>query len=643
MSEEKRKSIRDAYAEFKKNPELKEQDLVKCLQNMKDDFQAERNQGLERIWRNNLAFYSGNHYVRDPLSSGSSYKVRVRENHTNNTISRIVSLVVQNIPIVRAFPASSDYMDVQNSDNTEAYLKYFARVQKQEEKIARLVKNSCIFGSGFGFRSWDPDAGDKIMLYKEETGEKEDIETMFKGDIRLDIDDPFKVFVRPGIEFIDDMYDFVRSVPASRSAIEDKYGPVPSEPVKTMNAYTQRIRESDDIVLVNHYYHKPTAWFEEGLYACWVGSKLLKVRPAKACEKRLPLYHLPFDKNPMSFYGTSSIEQIMDLQEQLNRASSMIIEARNLVARPRVFASNEAKIAAQSLSDRPGEITRYALAGGPPQFVVPSFNFAEMAEHKSDIRAAIGQVSGITTASRGEIPAAARTALALQLVLEQDRSQYAPFIKTLFQVVLDIAYGVLETAADYIDEDDPRTIKVEGVNSDSRTFHGKMIPSPLDLYLEDTNPLGWTAGSRIENTLQLVQYGVIKDPNQVLEMLKLNSPDPAFEMQKIQRRTQQKEMDLLNKGQLVKIGTEDDDAIHLDEITKVVAGFDFRFRPQAVQDAYLDHVKQHKERFGQMTQGQQQAAKVASNPQEIEAASNTLAPPQAGDQLEKLLSSSRAG
>jgi hypothetical protein len=641
---EKKESIKDAWVKLKNNPDIEEKNFVKCLQSIKDDFQDERNMGLERTWKNNLAFYAGNHYVRDPISNQSTYKVRLRENHTNNTISRIISIVVQNLPIVKTFPASSSYIDVQNAESTEGYLKYFWRVQKLEEKIARLVKNTCIFGSGFGFRSWDPDAGEKITLYKDEIKGQEDVETMFNGDIKVDIDDPFKIFVRPGIEFIDDMHDFIRSVPTSRQAIEAKYGPVPSEPVKTMNVYTQRIRESDEIVMVNHYYHKPTPWFEEGLYACWVGTKLLKARPAKESERKLPLYHLPFDKNPMSFYGTSSIEQIMDLQEQLNRAASHIVEARNLISRPRVFASNEAKIAAQSLSDRPGEITRYALAGGPPQFVVPPFNFAEMANHKADLRNAIGQVSGITTASRGEIPSATKTALALQLVLEQDRSQYAPFIKSLFQVILDLAYGILYTAADYIDEDDPRTIKIEGVSSDSRLFHGKMVPSPLDLYLEDTNPFGWTAAGRIEQIGYLAEIGVIKDRNQILDMLKINSSDPAFEIQKIQRRTQQKEMELLNKGKLVEIGPEDDDAIHLDEITKVVAGFDFKFRPKAVQDVYLAHIKAHKERYASLNApAPQQTGGVSVSQPETAMGAAQLAPPQVGNKLQELITSPRAG
>ncbi len=640
---EKKKSIRDAWANFKSDPVTGESAMIKAINSLKEDFQNERATSLERDWRNKLAFYSGNHYVRDPISNQSTYKVRLRENHINNTISRIQSIVVQNLPIVRAFPVSDSYQDVQNSDNTEAYLKYFWRVQKIEEKISRWVKNTLIFGSSFSHRGWDSDAGEEITLFKDETGADQDIETMFKGDIRIDIDDPFKILIRPGIEHLDDMYDYIRSLPTSRASIEEKYGEVPSEPVRTMNAYTNRVRESDDIVLVHHYYHKPTPWFEEGLYACWVGAKLLKARPAKKSERKLCLQHLAFDKNPMSFYANASIDQLMDLQEQLNRAASAIVESRNLIARPRVFAANQSKIAAQSISDRPGEIIRFDQAGGPPQFVTPSFNFAEMQAHKSDLRNAIGQVSGITTASRGEIPQAARTALALQLVMEQDRSQYAPFIKHLFQNILDLAYGILYTAADYIDENDPRVIKIEGKNTESRTFHGGMVPSPLDLYLEDTNPFGWTAAGRREAIESLVEKGILTDKNQVLEMLKINSADPAFEMQSIQRKTQQKEMELLNKGEFVPIGPEDFDPDHLDEITKVVASFEFRYRPQAVQDAYLDHIRQHKERLASI-QGTGQgipAKKVSRSPDEM--AAQQLAPAQPGQNIQDLLVSSRAG
>jgi hypothetical protein len=650
MSEEKRDSIRDAFSNYMKaaasgDAAIQESKLIGCLNKFKDNWTDERKKHHDNKWVDNIAFYAGDHDARMG-NSQSNYRVRVRENHTNNIINRLLSIIVQNLPITRVFPNTTASDDVRNAETAEMWAKYLWRTKKLEMKWMKFVKYALIMGNGFFIRRWDPDLGGKLVLSESETNSGSDEVTTYRGDVRADIADPFKLAFRPGIDEMDDHYDCIHSEPVSRASIEDKYGSIDAKGISAMNAYTGETRQDDEMIMINHYYHKPTPWFEEGMYACWAGSKLLKCRAATESETILPVVHLPFDKAPMKFFGMAPIEQIMDMQEQLDRAASMIVEARNLMYRPRVLAPNQCKVPGQSLSDRPGEIIRFdAVNGLMPKFETPGFNFTEMANHKADLRNGMSQVSGITTASRGEIPNAARTALALQLVLEQDRSQYLPFIKTLFQCILDSMQGLLMTSAEFIDEEDPRAIKIEGAVVQSRLFHGGMVPTPLDMYLEDTNPLGWTAGGRVEQIGELIKFGILKDRSQVLEMLKINSPDPAFEFININRTTAQQEIELLNKGQVLEIGPEDDDAVHLEEHTKIPAGFNYRKLPEQVRMAHEDHIKAHKERIkaamqsqAAQSQGGMPAPASQATPEQLAA---VQAPANPAGSMEKLLSKPR--
>lgn len=589
-------NIKDLVATYLKDQSNKDK-LIGFLEGTRERWMNERRVKYDRQWQNALSFYQGDHYVRDVAQTASQYKVRLRENHTNNHIQRMVSIFAQNLPITRVFPESISSEDLEDAESCEAYLKYQWRTKRLEQTFCKFVKYATIFGSGFMFTGWDPHKGGKLMLSSDETdtGEKEIRD--FSGDHEIKVDDPFRIVVRPGIDNIDDMFDFYRSVPANRTEIEGLYGKTESDSARIMNPYTRSVQIEQDTIIVHHYYHKPTPGYEEGCYVCWTGKTILKVGPYPDDSGALNLIHLPFDETPLRFYGVAPIDQIIDLQEQLNKAASMIVEARNLVARPRVAVSHEAKMPTQSLSDRPGEVLRYAQAGGAPTFFVPSFNFGELAAHKSDVRNAIGQVTGMSMASRGEIPAAARTALALQLVLEQDRSQFAPFIKQFYSCINQAMYLVLQQAAQNISEEDPRMVKIEGQYSLSKPFHGGMVPSPLDIYLEDTNPLGWLAASRIETVLEMAKLGVLKGPEQVLDMIGLNSPDPALEMRKIQKQAAQKENTLLAQGIMLEIMPEDDDVAHLDEHTKPVASFSFRKKPKPVQDAHIQHIESHKQRL----------------------------------------------
>lgn len=509
----------------------------------------------------------------------------------------MLSVFMQNLPIPRVFSNSTEYEDSQKAESTEQYLKAFHRKKKMELRYMKLIKYSIGFGSAFAYRRWNSEVGGKVLLDASETKSGKEEVQLYHGDSEVKIDDPFKIAVRSGIDEMEDMYDIIRSEPVNRWSVIARYGELEADPVKALDAYTGDIRVDEDLVMQHHYYHRPTPWFEEGLYACWVGKKLIKVREATPNETTLPIIHLPFDRPYMKFYGTSTIEQVMDLQEQLNRAAGMIVEARNLVARPRVVVANEAEVPMQSLTDRPGEKIPWKYGPwGAPKFEVPSFNFTELANHKGDVRNALSQVSGITSASRGEVPSATRTALALQLVLEQDRSQYLPFIKTYHDAILSINEGICMDAAEYIDEEDPRSIKIEGMEG-SKPFHGGMVPDPLDMYLEDSNPLGWTSSARTEATMELATTGIVKDENKILEMLHLKNDDPAYKTLKINKQAAMKEIEIMNRGIPVEIGPEDNDPIHLDDHTNFIASFSFKKLPKAVQDAHIAHAKAHKARL----------------------------------------------
>jgi len=627
MSSEKRQSVRDAYTQYLKDPNLNEGKLVSCLENYRTDWLGERQGTHDSIWRDNLSFYAGNHYIRD-RSPSNGYRVKLRENHTNNIIQRMISVFVQNMPICRVFPSSVDRTDVDNAESTEFFGKYIWRVKKLEQLFIKYVKYTAIFGNGFIIPSYDPDAGGEISLDASETESGDPEIRKYRGDIAFKVADPFKIIPRPGIEEMDDMYDIIHSDPVNKSYLEAKYGCVEADPAKGYNVYSGEMRKDEEMVMQHHYYHKSTPWFPEGLYVCWAGKKLLRVRKAnKAESKRLPTIHLPFDKPPMRFWAISSIEQVMDLQEQLDRAASMIIEARNLIARPRVISSHEAAIPSQMITDRPGDHLRYKMAGGKPEFYVPNFNFSEMAAHKADVRNAMGQVSGISSASRGEVPQATRTALALQLVLEQDRSQYLPFIKTFHSTISDTMMQGFENAAEFIDSEDPRMVKIEGVEG-SKPFHGGMVPTPLDIYLEDTNPLGWTAAGRVEQVGHLIERGLITDRNQALEMLHINSPDPSYKTIRVSKQTASRENQQLRKGVFMEVMSEDIDPIHLDEHAHEMQGFAYKEYPRPVKDAFEAHVNLHKDR---MQQGQAPAPGPGGGPPkkaDSEAAQAILAAPQ---------------
>ncbi len=622
--------IKDAWLKLINDKD--DSELLKCVQNYKDQWLKDRQVSQDGKWRQSRLFYTGDHFVRSgSLLEGSQYRVRVKENHINNTVQRIQSIFVQNMPIVRVFPNTSDYKDQQDAETSEAYLKMYARKNELAIKYASLVKLGCMFGNGFLYRYYDPEATGTMTFDSQQNVNV----VKYTGDIKTKVESPLRYCFRPGIFEMKDHYDYIRFEPAVKADLESVYGEINSEPFKVFNSITGTTRVDDDLIVKNEYWHKPTSWFPEGLYVCWAGNKILKAMEwpfeDKSGNKKdeWNVSHLVFDDVSEQFWGLSTIEQVMDLQEQLNKAAGMIIEARNLMARPRVVSSNEAQIPIQSLSDRPGEHIKYKLAGGAPQFIVPNFNFGELSAHKTDLRQALGDVAGVSTASRGDVPANIKTATALQMVLEQDRSQFVPFIQRFHSVVNDNYYGVLSMSAQFISEDDARAVKLSQTYGAARMFHGGTVPSPLDVQLDNTNSLGWTPAMKAERVDTMIDKGLITDPNVAMEMLDLNLPNPAFEYIKINRQTAQQEIEKMNEMKPQEIGVADDHAVHLREHDKFIAQFAFKSMMPMVRQLHLDHRQAHLDAMAQAAP-QDPGAMGGPAPPPVEGAVNPMAPPMPG-------------
>jgi hypothetical protein len=272
--QDKKKPLKDLFKSFIDNPDQNGDGLVTRLQSNKEQWVQDRDKFVARGWRQNIAFYGGNHYVRENWNSSTQYRVKLRENHLNNTLNRILSIVTQNIPIVRVFPETSSYQDVIDAENCEQYLKYFWRTKDIVNKLMQFEKYALIFGNAFMYTRYNPDMGGKIVLGSEVTESGEKIVTEYQGDIEVKVLDPFKVIVRPGLESWSDHYDVSIQRTVSKEYIKEKFGDIDCESAMILNPYTNEMRYDDDSLVINEYYHKPTPWFEEGLYACWVGKKL---------------------------------------------------------------------------------------------------------------------------------------------------------------------------------------------------------------------------------------------------------------------------------------------------------------------------------------------------------------------------------
>jgi hypothetical protein len=560
---------------------IADEELIKCLLGMKEGWLDYRKQNYDSQWLTNLAFFSGDHDVRLRKARSGQYRVRLKENHIPNIVNKTASLFIQNIPACKVMPMSTKPNDVSNAELCNAYLKHFWFKNNVDATLRRAIKNLCIFGNAF------------ISLKYEEQEMLAGIEQspFIKGEIILTCEDPFKVILRPTTEDFAEAKDFIKMTSVSKYFIKKKYGVTKTDDVNIYLPTTNGSKVDEENCVVYEYYHLPTTYCPTGMYVVWTGKTILEKHEYPYHYNRLPLYHMVYNQIPTRIYGGSQLEDLIELQEQLNRGISMEVENRNIMANPMFLVPKEAEIPKEAIVATPGAIIRYANNVAPTA-VIHGFNFGEINASNTIKRETINQLSGAGGAGGGGIPSNINTAQAYQLFLEQNRSIFVPVIKDLQGMVLNMNEGILNIARSHLDENDKVLIRLKE-DEDPAVFSKTAIPDQIDVRLENVNPLFWTEAGKKEEIMELIKMGIVTDKQQALKMLQLNITDPVFETLDINRKSAQKEIEQMNLAIPQTVGPADMHSAHLDEHDKVIARYSFRSLPEQVQAIHLAHREQH--------------------------------------------------
>lgn len=504
----------------------------------------------ERQWYLNYAFYSGNQYVRFRSTSSANfdlytpkapyYKVRLTINQIRKIVRKEVSRLTAQKPNAFVVPASTEDADVFAAQAGEQIWDSLWRRLNFNTTLREVVFWQAVCGNGFIKTYWDPNKEDKDS--SNEDGE-------VYGDICIDNVNPFHLFV-PDLfcTRIEEQPYIIHAQVKSNSWIQQTFG---------IDATSDKLTSVDDQLLnvmgISRNENKKDQsiileiWCKPGYLPELPNGGMFTIAADKLVQG---VDHWPYDHGQYpfakadgiptgKFYTTSIVEDLIPLQQELNRSRSQLIESKNRMSKPQLVAE-EGSVDAKRITTEPGQIIPYRIGSPPPQPLplqnLPSYVTEEINRLYDDM----ADISGQHEVSNGSTPPGVTAATAISFLQEQDETLSAGHYSSVEEAIEKVASQALMFVKMYWDE--ARTVKIVGLDGsfDVQTFKNSDLRGNSDIRVEAGSALPTSRAAKQAYIMDLMKLGFVQ-PEDGLELLELGQLASIYERVQVDKRQAQRE------------------------------------------------------------------------------------------------------
>lgn len=572
-------------------------------------------QGHKARWFTNIAFFQGHHYTRWSDTFGlvrtpavPQWKAQLTINYVRAVALIMTAKLTQNRPAWTVLPATDDTDDREKARASQRLLDYIWEKEHCQDKLYTAVLDSVLTGQGYWCIYWDPLAG---PLYEEtdmRTGKRVLLPTGFP---RIEVATPFEIGIDPMAPDLRSAQWGYRLRLVSVNWVKDRYEKIvegrgtenyhgPDVPVEAGAPFLQQIQHAaemrqDYLPYVEFYDLRSQEYIfylpeheiilDRGPWT--TGLPFVQIR---AIPNRGDITAAGPTQNKA--LGATIISDIVELQRELNRTESQLIEIKNLLAFPRILAARSAAIDPLTLVDRPGSQVIWSGIGPPPTPLhlgnIPSWVFMYADRLVDRIR----DISGIHEVSQGRAPGSVQSGLAVRILAEQDSLRFAAQARSIAEAMRDAGTILLRLWREHAAG--PITLRVLGRSAELEVteFHAGSINSE-DIYVQEGSTFARNKDLRNEQILQLYQVGILEDPRKARRLMETGDIEEALSDMDIHRLKQRRELVKLRAGEKVPVRPWEDHFIHLDELITYMNSTSFEDLDSEAQAAIIEHYNAH--------------------------------------------------
>lgn len=512
-------------------------------------------------------------------------------NHVRNLAQHIFVMTTASRPSMEARSVNTDYKSLTQTILANGLLDYYMREKRLERFLKRAVEYAIVMGSGYVKLSWNATSGE-MYEFNEETQSP-----IYEGDVEFTNFSPFDIMVDSTKENQDHDWILCRSW-KNKFDLMAKY-PELAEKIKNIPTKSETMRrfrftgldnnQTDDIAVME-FFHRRSESIPDGRYLLFLTSEVI-LYDGPLPYRNIPVYRIAPSDILGTPYGYTSIFDLLPLQEALNSLYSTILTNQSAFGVQNIMIPRGADIAIQSLSGGLNIIEANYQMGKPEalnltQTPAEIFKFAEIIEHTMET------LSGVNSVARGNPEASLKSGNALALVQSMAIQFISGLQSSYVSLIEDTGTALVNMLKDFAAV--PRVAAIVGKNNRTfmKEFKGDDLSSINRVIVDVGNPLAKTTAGRVQMAEQMLQMGLIKDPNQYITVMNTGRLDVTTEGTQTELLLIKGENEKLMNGEQVQALAIDDHKQHIMEHKAILSDPDLR-RDEALAGIVLNHIQEH--------------------------------------------------
>ncbi len=557
---------------------------------------------LRQMW----AAYHGAYYssVQDghkiSFSGEQGEYVNLPVNHLRNIAQNTLVMITATRPVMEARAVNTDYKSLVQTKLANGLLDYYMREKRLERYLKTAVEYAIVLGAGYVKMEWNATGGE---IYDHidgdpdpETGEPTEGYPVYEGDVSFTNLSPFDVVVDSTKENQDHDWVLCRSyknkydLAAKYPELADQILGIPSKSEQEMYRFNAiGVYETDDVP-VYEFYHNRTESMPDGRYMLFLDYDLV-LMDAPMPYDVLPIYRITAGDIIGTPFGYTPMFDLLPIQDAVNSLFSTILSNQNAFGVQNILMPRGTDIVPSSLVGGLNLIEYNAQLGKPEAMNFTStppevFNFLQQLIKEMEV------ISGVNSVARGNPPDNLKSGNALALVQSMALQYMSGLQQSYVQLIEDVGTGMIKMLQRFASV--PRIAMIVGKSnrSEMKEFTGDDLSSINRIIVDVGNYLARTTAGRVEMAEQMLQMGVIKTPEQYLQVINTGkietmTEDTQSELDLIKRENE----DLIDGLEAIAVPT-DQHSLHIKEHKSVLADPDLRRDPQLVQRT-LQHIQEH--------------------------------------------------
>ncbi len=570
------------------------------IRNYYDDLRAV---GLINIWeRSYRAYYGGrvgSYTDNSPLFESSRInpggkqgeKSRLKANHYRNLIRHLHQLVTQQKPNVQARASNTDYKSQSQTILANGLIDYYWREKNVGNIIRDAAEQSLIYGESFIHAPWDPTAGE---IYTVDANNM----PVYEGDQKYELFSPMNVIRDPSLRNNKNSEWIITKSIENRWNLCTKY-PNYAEDILKADCDDPNDEESpqfqirggndpdnQDNLCIYILYHRKTDALKQGRMVIFL--KDLVLFDSALPYKNIPVFRMASDQLFDTIYGYSMAFDLLGVQEGIDEMHTTLMSNNKTFGIQSIWIKDTDKMHVSNL----GQGMKLFKSEEPPTPIQLTKSAPESYQYLDKLEQTAEILSGISSTVRGNPEASLKSGNALALVVSQS-IQFANSVQeALNRTVEEVGTGLIDNLREFAQTERVANIIGESQRPFAKSFEATDLSEINRIVVDEVNPLSKTVAGRAEIANNLLQQGMIKDPEQYLMVLATGSLDPITENSNTEMLLIRAENEDMRDGKQVHAVMTDNHALHIREHKAVLNSPEARMNPELVMNV-LSHIQEH--------------------------------------------------